>query len=79
MKKRLPLFSAKVSVGIAENEANGRKEITLAGTIAADDDIVFRRKGLNDSLILVAVEPRVRRRYFIVQWERLVVTYLLKP
>lgn len=45
-----------MSVGIAENEANGRKEIALAGTIASDDDIMFRRKGLNDCLVLVAVE-----------------------
>lgn len=56
MKKRLSLLSAEMSVGIAENEANGRKEIALAGTIASDDDIMFRRKGLNDCLVLVAVE-----------------------
>ena len=55
MKESLALFSAQVGVGVAENEPNGREEVTLTRTIAPDDDIVFGRKGLNDCLILVAV------------------------
>lgn len=54
MQEGLTLFSAEVSVGIAQDKANGREEITLAGPIAPNDDIVFGRKWLNDSLVLVA-------------------------
>lgn len=54
MKESLSLFPAKMGVGIAEDETNRREEITLARTIAADDDIVFWREGLDDRLILVA-------------------------
>jgi hypothetical protein len=43
-----------VSVGIAEDEANGCEEITLARAIATNDDIVFRRKWFDDRLVLVA-------------------------
>lgn len=55
MKKCLTLLSTEVGVGIAEDETNGREEVTFAGPIAADDDIVFGRKGLNDRLVLVAI------------------------
>lgn len=54
VKKSLALLSAQVCVRIAENETNGGEEVTFAGTIAADNDIVFGRKGLDDGLILVA-------------------------
>lgn len=54
MKKSLTLLSAQVCVRIAENEANCGEEVTFAGTIAADNDIVLGRKGLDDGLILVA-------------------------
>lgn len=54
MKKSLSLLPAEMGIGIAEDEANGSKEITFAGTVAANDDIMFGRKRLNDSLILVA-------------------------
>lgn len=54
MKKSLALLPAKMGVGITENESNGGEEVTLAGTIAADDDIVLRREGLDNGLILVA-------------------------
>ena len=50
----MTLLSAEMSVGIAEDEANGREEITLPGTIAADDDVVFGGEWLNDRLIFVA-------------------------
>ena len=43
-----------MSVGIAENEANGREEVTLPGTIAADNDVVFGGEWLDDRLIFVA-------------------------
>lgn len=59
MKKCLALLSAEMSVGIAEDETNGREEVTLARPIAADDDIVFGRKGLNDRLVLVAIVENV--------------------
>lgn len=43
-----------MSVGIAEDEANGREEVTLPGTIAADNDVVFWGEWLDDRLIFVA-------------------------
>lgn len=54
MKKSLSFLSAKMGIGIAQNEANGGEEVTLARTIAADNDIVFGREGLDNGLILVA-------------------------
>lgn len=50
----MALFSTEMGVGIAQDETNGGKEITLAGPIATDDDIVLGRKRLNDRLVLVA-------------------------
>lgn len=41
-------------VGIAEDETDGREEITFAGTIATNDHIVLGRKRLDDRLVLVA-------------------------
>lgn len=55
MKKSLSLLSTEVSVGITEDEPNRREEVTLARTIAANDDIVFWRERLDDCLVLVAV------------------------
>jgi hypothetical protein len=55
MKKSLSFLTAKMGVSIAENESNGGEEVTLARTIAADDDIVFRGEGLDNGLVLVAV------------------------
>lgn len=54
MKKSLSLLPTEVGVGITKDEANGCKEITFAGTVAANDDIMLGRKRLDDSLILVA-------------------------
>lgn len=56
MQKGLSLLSTQVSVGIAENEPNGREEITFTGTIAANDHVVFGRKRLDDRLVLVAAD-----------------------
>lgn len=64
MKKRLALFSTQVRVGITENEADGGEEVTLAGSVATHDHIVFRRERFNDCLVLVAVvvnSPLARR------------------
>lgn len=58
MQQSLALFSAEVSVGIAQDESNCREEVALARTIATDDNIVLWRKGLNDRLVLVAVVMR---------------------
>lgn len=41
---------------IAEDETNGREEITFAGTIATHDHIVLGRKRLNNRLILVTID-----------------------
>ena len=43
-------------IGIAEDETNGREEITFAGTIATHDHIVLGRKRLNNRLILVTID-----------------------
>lgn len=42
MKQSLPFLPSHMSVGITEDETDGRKEVTLPGSIAADNDIVFR-------------------------------------
>lgn len=55
MKKGLAFLSAQVGVSIAENESNGREEVTLSGAIATNDDIMLRREWLDDRLVLVAV------------------------
>lgn len=54
VQKSLPLLTAEVSVCITQNETNGGEEVTFAGTIPADDDIVLGGERLNDCLILVA-------------------------
>lgn len=54
MQKSLALLPAEMSIGIAEDEANGREEVTLPGTIAADNDVVFGGEWLDDRLIFVA-------------------------
>lgn len=43
-----------MSVRIAEYESDGGEEVTLPRSIAADNDIVFRRERLNYRLVLVA-------------------------
>lgn len=43
-----------MSVGIAEDKANSREEVTLPGTIAADNDVVLGGEWLNNRLIFVA-------------------------
>lgn len=69
-----------MGVRITEDETDGRKEITLARTIAADDDIVFWREGLDDRLILVATRAFSSANvYLISQGRWLACTYLLKP
>lgn len=65
VKQSLTLLSAQVGVGITENKSNGREEVTLARTIAADDNIVFGRKRLNDRLVLVAV---AREGQQVIHW-----------
>jgi hypothetical protein len=59
VEKGLPLLAAHVCVGIAEDESNGGEEVTLARTIAPDDDIGPGREGLDDGLILVAARGRL--------------------
>lgn len=58
MKQCLPLLATHVSVRVAQNEPNRGKEVTLAGSIAADDYIVFRGEWLNDGLVLVTAIER---------------------
>ena len=56
MKERLPLFSSHLRIGITEDELYGFEEITLSRAIAPDNDVMLRREGFGDSLILVAVK-----------------------
>lgn len=44
---------------IVEDETDGGEEVGFSGAIAADDDVVFAREGLDDCLVLVAVEQSV--------------------
>lgn len=54
MQESLTLLSPKVSVGIAKDKANGSEEVTLARTIAADDNIMLGGEWLDQRLVLVA-------------------------
>jgi hypothetical protein len=54
MQERLSLFAAHLGVGIAEDEANGGKEVALAGAVATDNNIMLWREGLNHCLFFVA-------------------------
>jgi len=58
MKKRLPLFSSHLSVGITEDELYSLEEVTLPRAIAADNNIVLRREGFGNSLVLVATSTK---------------------
>lgn len=64
MKKRLPLFSSHLSVGIAEDKLDSLEKITLSRAIPPNDDIMFRRKRFGGSLIFVAVHR------YIKNWSR---------
>lgn len=55
VEEALALLTTHLGVGIAEDEADGGEEVTLAGSVTADDDICLVREGLNDRLLLVAV------------------------
>lgn len=55
MEKGASLFASHLSVGIAEDEANGGEEVTFSRAIAPNNHIMFRREGLDHSLVLVAV------------------------
>lgn len=61
MKKGATLFATHLCIGIAKDEADGGEEIALSGAIAANNHVMLRREGLNDSLILVAVAAISRR------------------
>lgn len=54
MKESLSLFATHLCVRITEHEANRGEEVALPRAIAANDDIVFGREGLDDGLIFVA-------------------------
>lgn len=54
MKQGLSLFPAHLRVGIAEHESNCGEEVTLAGAISPDDDIMLWRKGFDHRLLAIA-------------------------
>lgn len=64
MKKCASLFAPHLGVGIAKHKPDGCKEITLPGAITSYDDVMLRREGLNDGLILVAVVT-IRRVWLV--------------
>ena len=59
MKQGLSLFATHLSVGIAQDEADGGEEVALARAIATDDDIAVGREGLDLHLILVAGDDEI--------------------
>lgn len=59
MQKALALFTAHLRVCVAEDEAHRREEVTLSGSIAADDDVGLGGERLNDRLVLVAISGSV--------------------
>lgn len=78
MKKTLSLFPTHTGVGIAQNESNRREKVTLAGSIAADDNIGLRGEGFHNGLVLVAA-IRVSGGHGALECWRMTRTYLLKP
>jgi len=67
MKKRLPLLSSHLSVGITENELYSLEEVTLPRAIAPNNDIVLGREWFGDSLILVAMRKKCQQREFAIE------------
>ena len=59
MQQCLTLLPAHMSICVAEDEADRGEEVALAGTLASNDNIMFWRKWLNDSLIFVTLDRRV--------------------
>jgi hypothetical protein len=55
VEEALSLLATHLSVGIAEDEADGSEEVTLSRAIATDNDVCLGGEGLNDDLFLVAV------------------------
>lgn len=60
MQKSLTLLSAHLGVCIAKHETDRGEEVTLAGTVAADYNIVLWGERFDDRLVLVAVETPVK-------------------
>lgn len=55
MKQCLPFFSTHLCICIAEYETDRSEKVAFPRSVAPNDNIVFRRKGLDDSLLLVAI------------------------
>ena len=70
VKKSLALFATHLRIGIAQDESNGRKEVRLPRTIPSYNHIVPGREGLDDSLLLVAVDPTPLVTDNIKMWGR---------
>jgi hypothetical protein len=62
VQESLSLLAAHLSVGIAQNESDGGEKVTLSGTIATNDNIVFGREGLDNGLVLVAARASCQKR-----------------
>jgi hypothetical protein len=56
VQKRLSLLAAHARVCITEYKSNCGEKITLAGAIAADNNIVLRGERFNDGLFLVTID-----------------------
>jgi hypothetical protein len=65
VQKSLSLLATHLSVGIAQNESDGGEEVALARTIATDDNIVLRREGFDDGLVLVAARASCQERVLL--------------
>lgn len=62
MEESLALFATHLGIGIAEDEADGGEEVTLARTISADNNIGARRERLENGLVLIAALVLARAR-----------------
>jgi len=54
VEESLALFATHLGIGIAEDEADGGEEVTLARAISADNNIGARRERLENGLVLIA-------------------------
>jgi len=54
MEQSLPLLTSHLRIRVAQNEANRSKQVALARTISADNNVVLPGEWFNHSLILVA-------------------------
>ena len=60
MKQLLALLGAHIRERIAEDKADCRKEVALAGAVAPHNHVVARAEGVHNGLVAIGLEPLYR-------------------